>query len=186
MEPIAARAEESIWLENRLSVGPDEVQPVWQIARRCQEPLRVELQTLARLSLEEHQRLARRYPSLFPRLHFAIGRLRDAVLTHFENEQALLMPLLCSLEQGEPDAKRDLQQRVPELTAEQDNILSTLMSIRAITAIHSGAPDSPMLGMLLFSLRRIDRNLRALFALEDLAGRRSTNDASLGARRASA
>ena len=148
--------------------GPFAVEPFWQMVRTSQEPLRVELRTLARLSREEYDRLVRQYPGLFPRLHFAIGRLRDAVLTHFENEQALLRPLLRTLEEGGAEAAQDLRRLVPELVADHRHIVSVLASIRAITLSHHATADSPLLSMLLDSLRRIDRNLRALFALEDL------------------
>jgi iron-sulfur cluster repair protein YtfE (RIC family) len=138
-----------------------------QRAGTYQEALRIELQTLARLSGEEHRRLAARYPDLFPRLHFAISRLRDVVLTHFENEEALLLPLLRRLEEGGADAAPELRRLLPELVAEHQGILTVLASIRAFTCRHPAESVSPLLNVLLSSLRRFDRHLYTLLYLEE-------------------
>jgi iron-sulfur cluster repair protein YtfE (RIC family) len=139
---------------------------VEKIARTCHEPLRVELPVLARFSEEELGRHERRHPDLFPQLHFAMCRLRDAVLTHFENEQALLFPSVRLLEGDGPQAALNLRRLVPELVAEHLHIMSVLTSIRAITNEYRVLSASPLLEMLVSTLRRIDWTLQRHFDLE--------------------
>lgn len=139
---------------------------VGQIERRSHERLRVELPLIARLSEEDLAFHARSHPDLFPRLHFAMCLLRDAVLTYFDNEQALLFPSVRLIEDGVRRTALDLRRLVPELTAEQLHIRTVLTSIRTLTHTYRAAPVSPLLNMLIVTLRRIDRDLQWQFDVE--------------------
>jgi iron-sulfur cluster repair protein YtfE (RIC family) len=170
MEPVSAVDLLAKRVAERNPGAPITGQPlhvvVEAIVRTCHEPLREELPVVARISEEELGRHARRHPELFPQLHFEICRLRDAVLTHFENEQALLFPSVRLLENGEPQATLDLHQLVPQLIVEHLHIMSVLTSIRTITNGYQVATDSPLLDMLVSTLRRFDRTLKRYFDLE--------------------
>jgi iron-sulfur cluster repair protein YtfE (RIC family) len=140
--------------------------PVFDEQRTFQEQLRAELPIIARLSEDALRRHGRHHPDLFPRLHFAVCRLRDAVLTHFDNEQALLLPSVRLLEDGAPDTGLDLSRLVPELTAEHLHIMNVLTAIGTITHEYRVPATSPLLSMLVSTLRRIDRDLHRHFDLE--------------------
>jgi len=130
------------------------------------QPLRVELPLVVRLAEEALDRGLPRHPGLLPQVHLAVCLLRDAVISHFDREEALLFPSLRLIEDGAGAWALDLHRLVPELMREHAHILDLLAQLRLITHDFIPPTSSPMLRTLFTALRGVTRDLEVRFRLE--------------------
>ena len=110
--------------------------PLHALAARFESdhrPLRVELPLIVRLAEEALARDGRRHPLLLPQIHLAATLLRDAVVSHFDHEDALLFPSIRLLEDGADTWALDLRQLIPEIRREHRQIEGLLAQLRIIT-----------------------------------------------------
>ena len=143
--------------------------PLHALAARLEgahRPLRVELPLIVRLAEEAIARDGRRYPQLLPQIHLAATLLRDAVMSHFDHEEALLFPSIRLLEDGADTWALDLRQLIPELRREHRQIEGLLAQLRIITGGFA-VRGSPLMRTLFAALEGAARDLDAHFAEEE-------------------
>ena len=143
--------------------------PLHTLAARLERdhrPLRTQLPLIVRLAEEALPRTDRQPAQMLSQIHLAATLLRDAVLSHFDHEEALLFPSIRLLEDGAGKWALDLRQLIPELRREHHHIEGLLAQLRIIT--HGFATGgSPLVRTLFAALEGIARDLDAHFAEEE-------------------
>jgi len=143
--------------------------PLHALAARLERdhrPLRIELPLIVRLAEEAIARDGRQHPQLLPEIHLAATLLRDAVVSHFDHEDALLFPSIRLLEDGADTWALDLRQLIPELRREHRQIEGLIAQLRIITGGFA-ARGSPLMRTLFAALEGTARDLEVHFAEEE-------------------
>jgi iron-sulfur cluster repair protein YtfE (RIC family) len=136
------------------------------LTQTAHETLRVELPLVARLAEDELARQCREHPEL-AMLHVTVCLVRDAALTHFEREEALLFPSIRLAEDGRADAALNLHKLIPELIREHRDVEDLLGKVRVMRRALLTSSASFLLKTLDSALSRSSRILLDHFAREE-------------------